>query len=149
MKPKYLLLVSALLISMVAAVSASAHCEIPCGIYYDELRTRQIAEHATTIEKSMKSITELSKGNPVNYNQLVRWVSNKETHANEIQHIVSQYFMTQRIKTGAEKYAEKLKVLHEMLIYAMKCKQTTDLNHVKMLRASLKAFETLYFGHGH
>ena len=149
MKPKYLLLVSALLISMVAAVSASAHCEIPCGIYDDELRTRQIAEHATTIEKSMKSITELSKGNPVNYNQLVRWVSNKETHANEIQHIVSQYFMTQRIKTGAEKYAEKLKVLHEMLIYAMKCKQTTDLNHVKMLRASLKAFETLYFGHGH
>ena len=149
MKPKYLWLVSAFLISLVAAVSASAHCEIPCGIYDDELRTRQIAEHATTIEKSMKSITELSKGNPVNYNQLVRWVSNKETHANEIQHIVSQYFMTQRIKTGAEKYAEKLKVLHEMLIYAMKCKQTTDLNHVKMLRASLKAFETLYFGHGH
>ena len=149
MIPKYLWLVSALLISLVTAVSASAHCEIPCGIYDDELRTRQIAEHATTIEKSMKSITELSKGNPVNYNQLVRWVSNKETHANEIQHIVSQYFMTQRIKTGAEKYAEKLKVLHEMLIYAMKCKQTTDLNHVKMLRASLKAFETLYFGHGH
>ena len=149
MIPKYLWLVSALLISLVTAVSASAHCEIPCGIYDDELRTRQIAEHATTIEKSMTSIMELSKGNPVNYNQLVRWVSNKEIHANEIQHIVSQYFMTQRIKPDAEKYAEKLKVLHEMLIYAMKCKQTTDLNNVKMLRDSLKAFETLYLGHGH
>lgn len=149
MKPKYLWTISAMLISLVAAVSVSAHCEIPCGIYDDQLRTQLIAEHANTIEKSMKSIKELSKGNPVNYNQLARWVSNKEAHANEIQHIVSQYFMTQRIKPKAEKYNEKLAALHELLIYAMKCKQTTELNNVKMLRDSLKKFETLYFGHGH
>ncbi len=124
----------------------SAHCEIPCGIYDDELRAKLIAEHAGTIEKSMKQIMSLSK-DPANSNQLVRWVSNKEAHATEIQHIVSQYFMTQRIKPDQEKYTEKLTVLHQMLLAAMKCKQTTDVSHVNDLRVLLKKFEVLYFGH--
>jgi nickel superoxide dismutase len=126
-----------------------AHCEIPCGIYDDQLRADLIEEHATTIEKSMKKIVELGKQNPVNYNQLARWVSNKEKHASEVQHIVSQYFMTQRIKPDAKKYSEKLTVLHKMLISAMKCKQSTDLDQVKTLRSLLKDFEILYFGHSH
>ena len=129
--------------------TALSHCEIPCGIYDDELRTRLIAEHAGTIEKSMKQIMELGKENPVNYNQLVRWISNKEDHATEIQHIVSQYFMTQRIKPDQERYDEKLTVLHKMLIAAMKCKQTTDPAEVKTLRTLLKQFESLYFSHTH
>jgi nickel superoxide dismutase len=124
-----------------------AHCEIPCGIYDDQLRSDLIAEHTTTIEKSMKKIVELSKQNPVNYNQLVRWISNKEKHADEIQHLVTQYFMTQRLKPDAKKYSEKLAVLHKMLIYAMKCKQSTDVAHISTLRSLLKEFEILYFGH--
>ena len=126
---------------------AGAHCEIPCGIYDDAMRLDQIAEHIKTIEKSMNKIKALGKENPLNYNQLVRWVSNKETHANEIQHIVTQYFMTQRIKPDAKKYAEKLKVLHHMLIYAMKCKQTTDPANTEKLKSLLKEFEILYHGH--
>ncbi|MFB0533245.1 MAG: superoxide dismutase [Ni], partial [Desulfatiglandales bacterium] len=71
----------------------------------------------------------------------------KEEHATKIQHIVSQYFMTQRIKPDAKNYSEKLAVLHKMLVYAMKCKQTTDLTHIATLRSLLKEFETLYFSH--
>ena len=129
--------------------TVSAHCEIPCGIYDDQLRTQLIAEHAATIEKSMKQIMALGQAGPVNTNQLIRWVSNKEDHATEVQHIVSQYFMTQRIKPDQKKYAEKLMALHKMLIAAMKCKQTTDLVHVNALRAHLKKFELLYFGDSH
>ena len=137
----------AILAVFFTAGMAGAHCEIPCGIYDDAMRLDQIAEHIKTIEKSMNKIKELGKGNPLNYNQLVRWVSNKETHANEIQHIVTQYFMTQRIKPDAKKYAEKLKVLHHMLIYAMKSKQTTDTANTEKLKSLLKEFEILYHGH--
>jgi nickel superoxide dismutase len=149
MKRKWLTLIVAIAMVALGAAKVGAHCEIPCGIYDDQLRVNLIAEHSTTIEKSMKKIVELSKQNPVNYNQLVRWVSNKEKHANEVQHIVTQYFMTQRIKPDAKKYSEKLAVLHKMLIYAMKCKQTTDVDNVSTLRSLLKEFETLYFGHSH
>ena len=108
-----------------------------------------IAEHITTIEKAMNKIMELSKEKDKNYNQLVRWISNKEEHATKVQEIVTEYFMTQRIKPGQDKYAEKVIVLHKMLLAAMKCKQTTDIAHVEALRAHLKEFEKLYFGHGH
>ena len=125
--------------------NAIAHCEIPCGIYDDEMRVHMIMEHITTIEKSMNQINALAGKKPVDYNQLVRWVNNKEQHANEAQHIITQYFMTQRIKPDMGKYTENLELLHNMLIYFMKCKQTTDLDHVKKLRTLTKAFHDLYF----
>jgi nickel superoxide dismutase len=132
---------------VITAAHVTAHCEIPCGIYDDELRANLIYEHSITIEKSMKKIAELKKQKTVNYNQLVRWISNKEEHATKIQHTISQYFMTQRIRPDAEKYPDKLSVLHKMLQVAMKCKQSIDPANVQSLRSLLKEFEILYFGH--
>jgi nickel superoxide dismutase len=142
----------ALLIIMVFAAVAWAHCEVPCGIYDDEMRIKQMAEHITTIEKSMKQIVELQAQSPVNYNQLVRWIDNKEHHAQKLQEIVWQYFMTQRVKPvnpadsyEHDKYLKKLELLHLMLYHAMKAKQTTDLTHVQNLKALLSDFDRAYF----
>jgi nickel superoxide dismutase len=144
MKSRYVGLLTAVLGVFITA-NAWAHCEIPCGIYDDHMRIHMIEEHITTIEKSMKQIVELSGQTPVNYNQLVRWVTNKEHHADELQHIVTQYFMTQRIKPDQKDYEKKLTVLHKMLLATMKSKQTTDLVHVNDLRTLTKEFEGLYF----
>jgi nickel superoxide dismutase len=144
MKAGYIPLLTVVL-GVFASTNAWAHCEIPCGIYDDHMRIHMIEEHITTIEKSMNQITELSGQTPVNYNQLVRWVTNKEHHAVELQEIVSQYFLTQRIKPDAKDYEKKLTVLHKMMLAAMKCKQTTDLANVKDLRSLTKEFEGLYF----
>jgi len=140
------------LIACVWVAGLLAHCEIPCGIYDDGLRIQMIQEHITTIEKSMNKIDALSKESPVNYNQLIRWVTNKEEHANKIQHIVSQYFMTQRIKlapagdkAAQESYLKKLGLLHEILVYAMKAKQTTDQQYIAKLRQAVETFSDIYF----
>jgi nickel superoxide dismutase len=124
---------------------AFCHCEIPCGIYDDEMRVNMLSEHVTTIEKSIKQIVRLQKEKNPNYNQIVRWVNNKENHANMLQEIVTQYFMTQRIKLDTKDYHKKLTILHHMLIYTMKCKQTTDLSHIETLRKLIKEFRDLYF----
>lgn len=129
-----------------SVVPSYSHCEIPCGIYGDKMRLDTIVEHITTIEKSMQQIANPTTAGTTNYNQLVRWVNNKETHANEIQHIVTQYFLTQRIKSSQEQYSEHLKMLHEMLVLAMKCKQTTDLNNATQLREATRAFRASYLG---
>lgn len=128
-----------------------AHCEIPCGIYTDEMRIHMIEEDIATIAKSMNQIIELSKDPQKNSNQLIRWVMKKEEHADKIQHIVAQYFMTQRIKTVADKnseaykkYITELSLLHEMLITAMKTKQSTDLEQVKKLRELSAEFAKSY-----
>ena len=125
--------------------NVTAHCEIPCGIYDDQMRISMISEHISTIEKSMKQIMEIEKAKDHNPNQLIRWVMNKENHANELQEIVTQYFMTQRIKFDAKDYDKKIGLLHQMLVYAMKCKQTTDLENIQKLGEALKSFKSLYF----
>lgn len=153
MKTKVLLL-SSLLIAMffMSREDAYAHCEIPCGIYGDSLRIQEIDEHITTIEKSMNQIKELSDASDKNYNQLIRWVTNKEEHAKKIQDIVSQYFLHQRIKPvdpantqQYEKYINRLVLLHKLQIYAMNAKQTTDLEFVDKLRNTLHQFADAYF----
>ena len=110
MKKRCLQILLVLSVMAFSAAIAAAHCEIPCGIYDDDARFKMVAEHITTIEKSMKQILELQGEKPVHYNQLVRWVMNKETHANELQHIVTQYFMTQRIKLDTKDIETATKV---------------------------------------
>jgi len=101
----------------------------------------------------MQMIKKLKEEKDINYNQLVRWVNNKEKHSQEIQSIVYQYFMTQRIKPIYEKdtkehkkYLRQLTLLHEMLVYAMKSKQTTDIENVEKLKSLLSDFRNVYFG---
>lgn len=129
-----------------------SHCQIPCGIYDDPARFDMLAEHITTIEKSMKLLTELTKQDKPNMNQIVRWVENKEKHADQLNHIVTYYFMAQRVKPvdrakgkAYEVYIKKLTLLHEMLVYSMKAKQTTDLSHIEKLRTLLAEFQNVYF----
>jgi len=136
------------------------HCEVPCGIYGDSLRISLIKEHVMTIEKAMNQINKESDADKPNYNQLIRWVNNKEKHAEEVQHIVAQYFLHQRIKMPKEglgtkeavkassKYHGLLSALHAIQVYAMKCKQSTDLNQVGKINTAIADFEGLYF-HSH
>ena len=132
------------------------HCEIPCGIYDDSVRIKLIKEHMATIEKSMNSIIEISESAQPDYNQLVRWINNKEEHAEKIQEIVSRYFLHQRIKIiesaddpGYAQYIKQLELLHHLLVYSMKCKQTTDKSYIEKLRETTALFEKSYFHHDH
>lgn len=132
---------------------ASAHCQVPCGIYDDSTRFDLMNEHVTTIEKSMNQINELSADMAKNANQVVRWVNNKEDHADQFTEIVTYYFLAQRIKVVAPDndhyaaYQKNLELLHQMIVTSMKCKQTTDLANVEKLRSLIKEFETSYFSH--
>ena len=154
MKKITYLFATAMLVGVLSfsSLQSSAHCEIPCGIYGDSVRVALLYEHFETIEKSMNKINELSKQDTPDYNQLVRWVNNKEEHAKKVQEIVSQYFLHQRIKpTSADnedayrKYLKQLELLHNVLVFAMKSKQTTDVAHVETMREKLHAFEHTYF----
>jgi len=145
-------LLSLVVISVITINLAQAHCQVPCGIFGDQMRIDMLREHITTIEKSMNQINELSKNTAANVNQLVRWVNNKDTHADEFTEIVTYYFLAQRIKItdAGDKmafadYQRKVTFLHQMMVYAMKSKQTTDLDNVKELSKLVDQFQEVYF----
>ena len=101
----------------------------------------------------MNQIVELQSAEAINYNQLERWINTKEHHAKLIQEIAEQYFLTQRVKfanpadeENYKKYVTQLSTLHQLIVYTMKSKQTTDLENIEKMKKTLTAFEDAYFG---
>ncbi len=147
-----ILLATALLAFLTISPKVTAHCQVPCGIYNDSARFVMLNEHITTIEKSMNQINELSASESKNMNQIVRWVNNKEDHANAFSEIVSYYFMAQRVKPVSEgtademsAYLKKVELLHNLIVLSMKCKQSSDIALILKLRGKLDQFEKAYF----
>lgn len=138
---------TALLLSL---TQLNAHCQIPCGVYDDTMRVKMIEEHTLTILKSMNYIAS-NQNDIEQQNQVIRWIINKEEHAQEIQNIVSEYFLTQRIKLkddskqSKDLYHAQLTALHNILLDAMKCKQTLNTNNTTSLLDNLNKFVNLYF----
>ncbi|PIE91161.1 MAG: superoxide dismutase [Acidobacteria bacterium] len=122
-----------------------AHCQVPCGIYDDYARVISMLEDASTVEKAIKSMTALAgKTDVQSQNQMVRWVVNKEAHAENIIATIANYFLTQRVKTSQKDYVERLKKHHQVILLAMKAKQTVDPKVVAELKSSIEALKAYY-----
>lgn len=126
-------------------VLASAHCQVPCGIYDDYSRVEAMLEDAVTVEKAMRKINDLAGSRDAqSQNQLVRWVMNKETHAQKIIATISDYFLTQRVKPKQNDYEERLAKHHAVILSAMKAKQSADEKFAVDLRHTIEALLSYY-----
>jgi nickel superoxide dismutase len=103
----------------------------------------------------MTKIKELSQQqDATSMNQLTRWIMTKEEHASKIQKVVSDYFLTQRIKAKTEgsefdTYVKQTTTLHQILVSAMKCKQTINEQNVILGNNLIDQFVEQYFdSHG-
>ncbi len=132
------------------AQSTYAHCQIPCGIYDDNARVMSMLEDVKTIEKAVNMIKDLSSSNdPQSHNQRVRWIMNKEQHAQNIIVTICDYFLTQRVKPEAEDYLQRLEKHHIVIVGAMKAKQNVDMDIVKKLKKDVEALLPFYPAHDH
>ena len=137
-----------ILLVLFGAYQSFAHCQIPCGIYDDNARVKAMLEDVATIEKSSRLIYQLSsKSDAQSKNQLVRWVTNKEAHAQKIISTISDYFLTQRVKPGQKDYKERLVKHHAVILAAMKAKQNVDLKYAENLKKCVKALLSYYPEH--
>ena len=78
-----------------SSIQLFAHCEVPCGVYGDQRRFEEMLEDTTTIARGIDKIHEIIESmddgpSPLAVNQVSRWVSTKENHATNVQHIISQ-----------------------------------------------------------
>lgn len=130
------------------ASAAFAHCQVPCGIYGDQLRFEQMLEDEHTISKAQLQIQELSDGDidAQAVNQMARWVAAKEDHATKIQETIASYFMAQRIKADNANYVKQLTAAHAVMVNAMKCKQSADPETAKALEKSIFDLYRAYEG---
>ncbi len=135
----------------VSPSQSAAHCQVPCGIYDDAARIKNLREDATTIAKAIHSVNELTSKHDANaINQAVRWVTTKEDHASHVIKVVSEYFLTQKVKPvasgkeGYDAYLAKLADHHAVMVAAMKTKQSADPATVSALEKAIDKLATHY-----
>ncbi len=121
------------------------HCQVPCGIYDDANRVHQMLEDVSTITKAIHQIHELNdKPDVQSKQQLVRWVNNKEIHADKIIDTISNYFLTQRVKPDSVDYLTRLSDHHKVIILSMKAKQKADASTAEDLKQAVEALSQYY-----
>ena len=139
-------------VALVACVNA--HCQVPCGIFDDPAFVAEIRQHAATISKAMAQITDLSSATtPLAFNQMTRWVNNKESHAEKIITAVSEYSLCQRVKpfgtpgspfASQEDYVDALLAHHAVMTAAMKAKQNVDASFAEALDHAIDDVSKMY-----
>ncbi|MCG8639879.1 MAG: superoxide dismutase, Ni [Desulfobacterales bacterium] len=124
---------------------AFSHCQVPCGIFDDHARVHQMLEDSVTVIKAASMMAELAgKTDAQSVNQMTRWVMNKESHAQKIIETISDYYLTQRVKTDQADYIERLKTHHAVMLAAMKAKQSADKSYGLALQKAIQALEKYY-----
>ena len=109
---------------VVSREKAAAHCQVPCGIFSDEVEFEKMLEAQITIAKANVEMAKLIDNNsPLAANQATRWILTKENHCKKLITTVAEYFMAQRIKPDAENYEAQLLAAHTLMRAAMKAKQ--------------------------
>ena len=141
-----------LVLFLVLSSGLYGHCQVPCGIYDDAVRIVQVEEDIATMRKAMSMIKGLSgKSDAQSVNQMIRWVNTKESHAVKIQETVSSYFLAQRIKpkkkgeAGRQKYVNQTLLLQQLIVAAMKCKQSVDQSRCEAASDLVIEFSVSYF----
>ena len=149
---KYKLITACIIFLTVNINELLAHCQVPCGIYNDAARIVQIEEDIATIKKAMTKISDLAgRTDAQSLNQITRWVTTKEAHAQNVQETILNYFLAQRIKEkekgdeGRQKYVDQTLLLHQLIVVAMKCKQTVDLSRCDAALKIVQNFTNSYF----
>ena len=138
-------------LGLVSTPPANAHCQVPCGIYDDAARIARLKEDAATIAKAIANINKFAGGHGAQaINQATRWISTKENHASHIIEVVSQYFLTQKVKpvasgaNGHDAYLQRLADHHAVMVAAMKTKQNADAKFVDALNHAIDALAVHY-----
>lgn len=129
------------------AQQANAHCQVPCGIFSDQVEFEKMLEAQTTIAKANVEMAKLiEEDTPLAVNQATRWIMTKEDHCAKIIASVAEYFMAQRIKPDAENYEKALLAAHATMRAAMKAKQDPSAEVAEALKESIFDLYRAYEG---
>lgn len=124
----------------------SAHCQMPCGIYHDQMVYDKIDEFYETMFKAISSLNDNTLSSNFDKNQFIRWVITKEQSCDEIALLITKYFLQQKIKPddNDSDTTDLLKSMHKLLFMLVQIKQNADLKFVKEFGQEWDHFKDLF-----
>jgi nickel superoxide dismutase len=124
---------------------ASAHCDVPCGIYDPHLA--EVA--ALTVIRMIDLMADLSQGeikdNLTYHNSMTRYVLVKEEHAELLKREVRVIFGDYIKKEHVDKYPELPTLVHKIFQLGSKVRQTADRAAALELLGLVNRFAEIYW----
>jgi nickel superoxide dismutase len=126
-----------------------AHCQMPCGIYHDEMVFDQIDQFIETTVKAISVMEDNPFSTVQDRNAFVRWVTQKDKGADEIALLITTYFLQQKIKPGEEDTTKRVLSAHQLLFYLVQIKQTVDLKVLNDFYQEWERFKLMFHIEGY
>lgn len=127
----------------------SAHCQMPCGIYHDDMVFDQIDQYVETMYKGMTMLTTSKFETPKDRTEFVRWVMTKDSSSNDVAELINTYFLQQKIKPGEPDTTKKLISAHNLLFLIVQIKQNTDRTLVEKFNDEWEKFKLMFHVEGY
>lgn len=136
-------------LTLTTTSSLIAHCQMPCGIYHDDMVYDQIDQYAETMYKAMSEIDANKFATSKERNQLIRFVLQKDKQSDDAANLLTTYFLQQKIKPGEEDTAKKVLSAHKLLFLMVQIKQNTDLKLVYEFMEEWTKFKHMFHREGY
>lgn len=127
----------------------AAHCQLPCGIYHDDMVFDQIDQYIETMFKGITVMNDSKFTSIHDRNEFIRWVVLKEKESDETARLITTYFLQQKIKPGEEDTAKRLKSAHLLLFYLVQIKQNPDIKIVDQFAHEWDNFKLMFHIEGY
>lgn len=127
----------------------TAHCQMPCGIYHDDMVYDQIDQFVETVYKGISVMNESKFATVKDRNEFARWVGEKESSCCETANLITVYFLQQKIKPGEDDTIKRLTSAHKLLFLLVAIKQNPDLEYVKQFNEEWEKFKLMFHREGY
>jgi nickel superoxide dismutase len=135
--------------SLYLTPSLNAHCQMPCGIYHDDMVYDQIDQYTETMYKGVAVMLDSKFESAKERNEFVRWTMQKESASDEAASILTKYFLQQKIKPGESDTAKRIESVHKLLFLLVAIKQNVDLTFVKEFTEEWEKFKLMFHREGY
>lgn len=125
------------------------HCQMPCGIYHDDIVYDQIDQYIETMVKAVSKIKDSKFTTPFEHNELIRWVMTKDNMSNQTAELIMTYFLQQKIKPGEKDTPKQLESAHKLLFRIVIIKQTVDFKAVSDFAEEWEKFKLMFHIEGY
>ncbi|MFA6916759.1 MAG: superoxide dismutase [Ni] [Parachlamydiales bacterium] len=126
-----------------------AHCQMPCGIYHDDMVYDQIDQYVETMVKAVAKIKDTKTTTPENRNEYVRWIMTKDRLSDQTANLITTFFLMQKIKPDEEETPKKVVSAHKLLFQIVCIKQTVDFKSVSDFAEEWEKFKLMFHIQGY
>jgi nickel superoxide dismutase len=129
--------------------SIFAHCQMPCGIYHDDMVFEFVDQYIETMYKALTVMQDSKFETVRERNEFTRWVYEKEMESDDVARMLTCYFMQQKIKPDEQDTPKRLASAHKLLFLLVQMKQNVDFKILSDFGKEWEKFKLMFHIEGY